>query len=269
MDTKQPLLPVFATIEQSYGLAWQHRRDYWQIARWWVLLTLPFYFIFNWLTWSEMEAVLCPQPGHEIVNATSSLVVGAIHALTFILVGASIAVAWHRLVLRGEPVPSGRYLGYGPLVKTYALFGFYLFLMSEIPLFVMSTASRDLDGVYAAIVFGVFLSMFVILFYMVRIMVKLPAIAVENEEATVMEVLRRTRWNFWRLLWGMVFTVAPSIVVSMFVPLVCTGNMKGAVYYTIMHYTYLIVVMPIMLSFLSLSYQFFFERGTKDEGAAD
>lgn len=259
MPAEKPLLPVLANIKQAYLLTWENRVEFFKIIRWWVLLSLPVYYVFSWFTWQATLPIYCSGvlPRQQVLDGMlPALFYTSLAAVLFVLVNASIAVAWHRLILLGERPSEERYLRYDGAVKAYAALGLGVFFISQLPNFL--TLSGALSG--SGVLLGSLASI-VIGFYTIRIMVLLPAVALQNKQATVAETLRRTRWNFWRLFFGILVCALPMTVFSMLMSVGCQNQLVDTTLRAISMYASLILVTPAVLAFTSLSYRHFYEGG--------
>jgi len=100
-----PKLPVWQTVRASYAIVGRNLRQLVRICWMWVLIMVPVYMGLDWLaeTWAgESGARATHRWLREIAAALPSPV-----DLPFL---ASIAVAWHRLVLREERVTRVAYV---------------------------------------------------------------------------------------------------------------------------------------------------------------
>jgi hypothetical protein len=106
-------------------------------------------------------------------------------------------------------------------------------------------------------------------YYAIRMTVMLPARALGITGVTIKEVLRRTKYNFWRISWGHLLCVLPSCLLFLLLlfPLqpFCDNIIASSFFYTFDFSLTMIVLTPVYLSFLSLSYRHFFEGGLKQE----
>ncbi len=184
-------------------------------------------------------------------------------ALFHIFFCASIAVAWHRLILRQEKISSTHYLRFDGVVRDYFIFGVFirsltficlpaysylLGLMSKTP----STTTWGFPMLWALIIAVMVLT--------TRLSVILPAKALELKDVTLRAILQKTSWNLWRLFWGYMLCSLPSAFLIIFIiKMGGTGPMVHMMH-RIGTLSCMIIAMPFELTFLSLSYQHFFER---------
>jgi hypothetical protein len=152
--------------------------------------------------------------------------------LVFTFAGASIAVAWHRRLILGEPPGfSGsnvatkglwRYVGIGFAI---ALIAFLPLLVVVLPIFILSssviTGAALKFAMFVAASFLIYLTAFAVF---LRLSLLLPARAVGDLDLTFNETWKRTRGNTWRMFWGIVAcTVPPMLAVQLAVRIVSFG----------------------------------------------
>ena len=134
-----------------------------------IVMMLPVFALANWLAspWQPPAGQSSKDLTTEFMTALPSLV-----QLPFL---ASIAVAWHRLVLRQETVPGWFYARFDGLVWRYAGFGLFLNLLSYLPLIFHAGGApgEKLLSSLTALAFIVFL--------LPRIALSLPAIALGRD----------------------------------------------------------------------------------------
>jgi len=256
------LLPFWATVKGSYRLAWKYRMEYLRISWCWLAVAAPVLFIYDYLTWHFLGVSFCSDFHQLRMEASAHLtrffVVGLLQTALKLLLGVSIAVAWHRLILRNEKVPR-HYLRFDRVVWDYFMVALFIFFLEQLPALV-NLIIHDMP-----IMSFVSLAVSIIsLFIAVRISVLLPARALGVQQITVKETLQRTRSNFWRLFWGQILC---ALCILPFLPLFfliktagCGSDMIGALASTVNILLYMLIIPPVFLSFLSLSYQHFFEK---------
>src|SRR5215468_8094601 len=121
-----PKLPVWQTARASYAIVVRNFGQLVRICWLWVLIMVPVYAALDWLveTW----------PGKSGAQATYSWMrqIGAALPspvdLPFL---ASIAVAWHRLILREERVTQPAYLRLDGIVWRYVLYSLAFLLLER------------------------------------------------------------------------------------------------------------------------------------------
>src|SRR5262245_16833927 len=120
-----PKLPVWQTVRASYAIVAHNLGQLLRICWLWVLTMVPVYAALDWFeeAWSgESGAQATYQWMRDVATLQS-----AIH-LPFL---ASIAVAWHRLVLLEERVTQPAYLRLDGVVWYYLLYSFAFLLLER------------------------------------------------------------------------------------------------------------------------------------------
>ena len=104
----------------------------------------------------------------------------------------------------------------------------------------------------------------IFVFYSVRIVVIFPAIALELHDVRIKDVLQKTQKNFWSLLFAPAFCSLPTIPFAIFywhfIKELCENNIAGSLLNTVYILLGMIITTPFYLSFLSLTYKYFFEK---------
>lgn len=187
-------LPVWQTVGACYAFVGSHAKQLLRISWLPLLILLLVSALTNWL----VSPWLLPAGERPVGFAAQLLrfLSGAIQ-LPFL---ASIAVAWHRLVLRQEAIETWFYLRFDSVVWQYTSICFLLNLASLAPVGNPKTAALAT------------LTSFVILFFILpRVSLMLPAIALERD-LPLTEAWRATRANTWRLGLAMMLCVFPPLL---------------------------------------------------------
>jgi len=261
-----PLLPFWATVESAYRAAWYYRAEYLKIIWCWLLLAVPVTCLYSWFVWPTLGAAFCLDFAHlqnkALIQANAHNILFAELPLTLfrLLAGASIAVAWHRLILRQEKITSPRYLRHDAVVWDYFTFGFCLWLLTSLIGFVSLlsnniTAAPSMTWSFCVLAAGIVISVVT-----VRLSVILPARALELRGVTFRDVWRHTSWNYWRLAWGHLLCALPGAPLLFMAKMGCGSAIAGPVMYSAAILLAIFVILPFELAFLSLCYQHFFER---------
>jgi hypothetical protein len=260
--------------------------EYLKILWCWLIVASPMILLYSWLQWPSTKATLCfsiQQIPTEVAQAPieaeqGSLAKYAISVLpeVFILFfECSIAVAWHRLILRNERVAVRQYLRFDKVVWNYFTLGLILLFLGELPNLLEQTGGWSIDGGQNILTMLVtsLVALVILIFtlpYTIRLPVLLPARALELNDITIKEVMDKTRCNFWRLSWGQFFCALPffpltTVMFFLIYSMGCANSGMGAVIYIIVNQLILLILFPpVYLSFLSLSYRHFFESKTPD-----
>ncbi len=204
-DAPTRKLPIDGTVSESLRLVWQHRRKLLHICATWFAIMLPIYVLAHWVLW-QMPT------GGILRELLRWLLVPFIEA-PFL---ASIAVAWHRLLLSKEDPPPGSYLRLDPLVIRFAAVSFALFFAPALPLAILfsdavigSVSDRwtSVDIIRGGLLL---LAIAYLFFALPRLSLILPAMAIE-QPITLAEAWRLTRRHTWRLTIGTLLTLLPGL----------------------------------------------------------
>lgn len=242
-------LPVWQMVGASYAFT---ARSFSQLIRisWLpILMMLPVFVLASWLVspWQPQAGQLSKDIITEFMTALPGLV-----QLPFL---ASIAVAWHRLVLRQETVSGWLYARCDATVWRYTGFGLFLNLLSYLPLILYGggTAEQKLLASVMTLVFVVFL--------LPRIALSLPAIALERE---------LDPWEAWRATSGNTLRLGFAGILSLLPLLAPIG--WAVVYLERTWHIPKLIITPfasalgtlaamVSITLLSLSFDFFIRRG--------
>lgn len=212
--SQPPKLPVWRTAFEPYRLTLANIGALGALAWAWLLVLLVVSAGLYWSFWpSEMAA-------REAGGGGSSTLFLAMLAVSS-LAGAAVAVGWHRFLLLGEDVVDQPSLRMDARVWRYlaALVGL------TVPLVVPVVMLEALEGVSENVseaetdrlmlAWIACVSVWLVLLPLLnRLMLILPAIAVEPEPPSLAAVWSRTRRNTWRLLLGTLLTLLPPILIS-------------------------------------------------------
>jgi hypothetical protein len=193
--------------------------------------------------------------------------------------GASVAVAWHRLMILNErPGTSGSNVATKTLWR-YVIIAIAIFAIDILPALIIALPETFLFADAAPARASVAMTLLIILLYIVglaaalRLSLLLPARAVENTSLTFAETWRRSRGNTWRLFWGIVATTTPPLLMAALIPAIVTGVPGSASFMNVasddfvtrmtiasmISAMYYLLILPIGIGFLSHAYRHFFE----------
>jgi hypothetical protein len=291
-DILKPKLPVFATVGESIRLTFANLGSLFAVSWIWLLLVmLPVAMLPTWLMLQGMEQAQpdatagqspLPFPVDSLLFMT---VVSVLAQLVVIVPLASIAVNWHRLILRGEPATTAKALRLDRPVWRYIGIAFLLFLMMVIPYAVqMALADQWLQlgtqrwELAAAVLVAAILVTLVLAVVGLRLSMILPGVAVENGDAQLSTAWQATRGHTLRLIAITLLISLVAMLASMVISFVsalimlATGalDLEAAsvtmpplhqligmqVVMTLVN----LVVGAVFLTFLSIGYRYFFER---------
>lgn len=266
-------LPLWRTIGQAYAV-WA--RNFPELVRacWlWMLLMAPI--LGAWLWWQEprivemMQAARSGQPFAD-PNPSLTMVTQIVGQLVTLPALASVAVAWHRLLLRDEHPGSGLYLRLDRVVAGYAILAFWIGLITLAPSYVSTMfqiatgTSATMQDAAALVVQTLAGLVSIIAFFVVaRLSLALPALALGRDDVTLGTAWRVSKRNTWRMFWAYFFCILPWVMIVgglsywMFRPdhdrivVTLTWLMTSLLW---------IPVGMISVGMLSLAYRHFFER---------
>lgn len=229
-------LPVRDTAIESNRLLWAHRDQLFSIVWAWLLVMVPVYALAHWLsaggtTW-DVERLL---------------------ELPFL---ASVAVGWHRLLLEARPV-AAPYLALDRAVLGYAAWSLVIAAWWEGWTLLARVNPALVDHLSVAV--GFMLTTLLLVFLVGRCSLIFPAVAV-GAPLSLAQSWRLTRGNTFRIFWGSLLTLLPTIVLlSLFDQLIeplDLGSLARIAWATL-HSLILAVGLTSGVSFLSLAYRFF------------
>jgi len=215
-----PKLPVWQTVRASYTIVARNLGQLVRICWLWVLIMVPVYAALDWLeeTWSRDSGAQATYHWMREIAALPSPV-----DLPFL---ASIAVAWHRLVLREEPVTQPAYLRLDGVVWRYALYSFVFLLLERGTLVFGAFLALNL-GIEADIFTRLLIELLAApaatgaalaigLLVLPRLSLVMPAVAVA-ERLALRHAWRITRGNTLRLGVATTFCMLPAVTLAMLV----------------------------------------------------
>ncbi|HEU4381580.1 MAG TPA: hypothetical protein VFR73_23665 [Hyphomicrobiaceae bacterium] len=253
--TRPPKLPFWRTVGACYAIVFGNFGSLLRISWLWLLIMLPVYAAAEWLD-SRSQG-----------NETGSLLLSMLPSVLEVPALASIAVAWHRLVLRQESVQGAVYLRLDRVVWWYAMIllacmvatiGPILFgIAAVLPHNVSSQGALSLIVTMLA-GFGVGLGVGV--FVLPRLSLVLPAGAL-GERLTLGEAWRATRGNTWRLACASLLCSLPPLIPAAALVFLVEGTSldESVIGITVYSLAYVLIV-TIAVTLLSLAYRHFVER---------
>ena len=275
------LLPFKATIHHAYQLAWEHRVDFVKISWMWIVLAALLSFAYRDLTSHFLGKAPMSRIGDPklmasmdmtpfVIDIAKRAIINLPLNLFMVFVVSAIAVPWHRLILRHEPVTNSYHFKIDNCVWDYCVLALLISVLQILPsffslgglLFMSSPAIYGLINLAIVIIFLTLIS------YQVRLVAALPAKALGIENVTLKDVLYRTRFNVWRLFWAPLACFIPGLIpVFLFLLWFTTAHTSMTVFagntwllYTLIGAVASVICVPVYLSFLSLAYRHFYEK---------
>jgi hypothetical protein len=265
-----PKLPFWRTLGQSYAVWFKDLPELIRIAWLWILVMVPIVGLFMW--WQTpimLELIQNARLNRPDPNPGMTVLMQAINSIILLPVLSSIAVAWHRLLLRNERV-SGPYLRLDSVVIGYAVLFFLIALLFSVPQYLgqiylaLTQPPGAIEVSPAAIGVQLVGSMLTLiaLFFGCRLFMVLPAKALERD-ISFGTAWAATRKNSWRLFWGYMLSLLPFAaiagVIGFWIAAARPSLAVAATIWTIITLLWTLFGM-VGVGFLSLSYRHFFER---------
>jgi hypothetical protein len=276
-------LPLWKTVGEAYAMWVRNFPDLVRACWIWLLLMTPV-----WVAWTmwwrvpHMEGVFEALRAGEQFDDPNPLVTGAALAIDQIMMlpaVASVAVAWHRLLLRGQRPGSAVYLRLDKIVVAYAILAFAggAILMAPyyagmmIQFVIESGAITNTAAALLKFVDGlVSLAALVPMFILARLSLLLPAIALGRNDVTLGAVWNASEGNSWRMFGAYFFCVMPWIAVTMGIAAWQYHHDQGREVATLVWMTTILPFIPVSMisvGMLSLAYRHFFESTAENKVA--
>ena len=259
---RNPRLPLWRTVREAYVLTFCNLGAFVRIAWAWLLLLTALGALASWFFWPSHAAAL--DAGQltswvQVVTTTLSMTAGA-----------SIAVAWHALLLRAEAPATSRYLRLDGVVCGYLLIGVATVAPAYLAgyMFPGSGSADDPEAMLAQLPFAIVLLVLGAVFG-IKLSPILPAIALGRSDVSLGVVWRATHWNWWRLAAGYGLTTLPPLLMlslPMLVRLWLAGDeappetQLGFVVSNTQSELVTLVSGIFAISFLSLAFRHFFPQ---------
>ncbi len=266
-------LPLWRTVGQAHAVWARNFPDLIRAVWVWMLLTAPVSAIFLW--WQEprvmemTQAALAGEPFTD-PNPVLTLVAQIVGQVILLPALASVAVAWHRLLLRDEHPGPGVYLRLDGIVAGYAILAFWIGVIGLAPgnvsrMFEIVTGTSATKGGVAALVIQSLAGVVSIIafFIVARLSLALPGIALGRDDVTLATAWRVSKRNTWRMFLAYFLCVLPWAAISggilywLFLP--DYGQAAVTLVWVVMSLLWIPVGM-ISVGMLSLAYRHFFER---------
>lgn len=230
-------LPVRDTAIESNRLLWAHRDQLFSILWAWLLVMLPVYALAHWLS----------------AGGTTGLDVERLLELPFL---ASVAVGWHRLLLEAKPV-AAPYLALDRSVLRYAACSLVVAAWWEGWTLLARVNPALVDHLSVAV--GFMLATLLLAILVGRCSLIFPAVAV-GARLSLAQSWRLTRGNTFRIFWGSLLTLLPTIILLSLLDQLIEPWAQGPfarIAWATLHSLILAVGLTSGVSFLSVAYRFF------------
>ena len=254
----------------SYTVWFKNLPELIRIAWIWLLIMVPIVGLFMW--WQApalMELMQNARAGRPDPNPGTTALTQALNLIILLPILSSIAVAWHRLLLRDEHV-SGPYLRLDAVVIGYAVLFFLIALLWSVPQYLgqlyaamtQRPGAVEIDPGALAVTFICSILTLLAFFFGCRLFMVLPAKAV-GRDLSFGAAWAATRKNSWRLFWGYMFCLLPFGAIAggvgFWLLLAQPSRAVAATFWTVQSLLAAVFGM-VGVGFLSLAYRHFFER---------
>jgi hypothetical protein len=268
-------LPLWRTIGQAYALWSRNFSELIHVCWLWMLVMAPIMAV--WMWWQipalteMMDKALSQQPFVD-PHPLRTMLTQVLGQVIFLPALASVAVAWHRLLLRSEHPAPGPYLRFDALVIGYAILAFLIGLITLAPNYVSSifqiatgtsASAQDVAALVVQTVAG--LGTIVVFFVVARVSLALPAKALGRDDVTLGVAWRASRRNSWRMVWAYFFCILPWMAIGGIMSFMLFKPANSQVTIMLVWLVLSLLWIPagmISVGMLSLAYRHFFERAT-------
>ena len=259
-------LPFWHTVGGAYRLWAKNLPELVRISWLWLVVMAPVLAIINWWQAPYFLELLRSVGAHvPPPDPVFGMLVQVIDLLIMLPMLASIAVAWHRLLLRDEHVGAGTYFRLDGVVIGYAVVLFLIGLLPSVPQFLEQILEIKKSNTASGLaVVSILLSIVSIVAALIaaRLSVILPAKALGQEQITLGTVWASTSKNTWRLFGGYILT---AVVVGFATGIMMflqswfgSSRTTFTLVWTALTFIWVLGGM-IGVGFLSLAYRHFFE----------
>jgi hypothetical protein len=248
-------LPLWRTVRESYALGFENMGD---LVRWgWPVLAALSVVSLACYWFEHVSEVETENRGFSWISFVAIPIVTVVFT-------TMMAVPWHRLVLKGEPL-RGAQMTVAPRVIAYVAWGLFM----VVPVYLVSYLTLRFAGALGAeegsspvLQFVPLILLLTVLFLYVtfRIGIKLVAVALDDTTSTTAVIWRRTTWNFWRLFWGTTLTFLPTLLLVALYTWLVPSDRFSRLGYAAAETGFLVATVllgMISLTFLSLAYRHF------------
>ena len=267
-------LPLWRTIGQAYALWAGNFPDLLRTVWVWMLVMAPVVAITMWWQVPHLEEMMqAARAGKGLVdpNPVLTLVMGIVSKVITLPAISSVAVAWHRLLLKDEH-PGGVYLRLDRIVAGYAILAFVIGVIGTAPSYlsmlfqvVIGASAQDTVALVVQTLAG--LVTIVAFFIVTRLSLALPALALGRDDVTLAVAWRASKRNSWRMVWAYFFCIVPAMAANGAVTywLFQPGHSRVAI--TLASVVISLIWFPfgmISVGMLSLAYRHFFKSGVQE-----
>lgn len=256
-------LPVYGVLSHALRSVIDHLRFAWHVSWPWLLITIPLSLL--------LETTLPPidPEAKDAVALARNAQVGSTYmlmGLASMLVFSSIAVNWHRYILKDE-LPIGRArLRLDGVVWRYfgnTLLVILIVLAACVPIVILLSLLTGVSGlgIGAASTLTMALTGLIAIPLSYRLMVKLPAIAVGNDSFKFKMAMEKTAGNSLQLCIAGVFILVTALLIGLAIGYASTlaGGGAGYVVASVVQQIVSWIVTIYTVTYLTSLYGFFVE----------
>ncbi len=259
----QTKLPLIASVIEAFELTSANIADLAKLMWLWLLILIAVQAVIYGFLWPfELESRTNP--------ASATLIPVLLPAMISTLIGTSIAVGWHRRLLKKEKIASSSNLRLDNYVWRYFLWAFLLVILCLAPIIIFielvaampPTEAEPTEELPELLFLGLTLSALVIWLFTPRLALLLPAIAI-GQNVSLQELWKRTRSNTWHLFTGIVLTSLPVLIIMLSIYAYLGFDYQAPTRQAFVVENCLIEVLSLLIgmfsvSFLSVAYRHFF-----------
>lgn len=267
-----PKLPFWKTIGEAYRAWFRHFGLLIRISWLWMLLLVVPLAMIDWMQAPGLMNLMAQLQRGVIADLPPVTMFWSLLGQLLLLPAlSSVAVAWHRLLLRDEQPRPGLYLRLDGIVTGYGVFAFLIGVMLMVPGWLTGLASDPTPSRAGLSLLAGALSI-VALVYAARLSLVLPAKALAEGGATLAMAWRMTRGNTARLFFGYLLCILPWSTIfslfgrSMFAPEV--GRAMVTFELVVSTLSWMIFGM-VSIGFLSVSYRHFTQNTVAENAVTE
>lgn len=216
-----PRIPVLRLSWAAHVLVFKNLLNLLRVSWLWLLIQALLVATLHWYLWpAAYNAWEAPNPASDLLYVITIII--------SLLAGSSIAVAWHRYILEGDPLDAIAYLRLDGVVQTYFALAVCFALSAILPIIVLSHAATMDPAPSFFDVAMTFFALLLAIWTLTRLCLLLPSIAVDRTDTSIWTMWERTDGLFWRLFTGAVLTsILPLSIGIGAIMLIDPGSLVG------------------------------------------
>ncbi|NOU06314.1 MAG: hypothetical protein HOO99_09045 [Hyphomicrobiaceae bacterium] len=264
----------WGTAFEAFTATWHYRSELLQLSWFWLLLILP---IMGTLDW-----ILYPWTSNSEGSALVSIGTAMVPQMVGMFAGASVAVAWHRLIINGENPTSDVYFRVDATVIKYFIAAVIIVILFTLPVAIgigifggpvseiaaapepasplpMDTNASSLTCFVCLLIAAplITFALAIISYLPTRFALILPAIALGHKDTSLAKSWNATRRNYIRIFFGTMisglavcaFSLLPWLITGIENPTRWTSALT-TIFGTVLGFT----LGMVSITFISLTY---------------